>query len=206
MFGIGIPTLNRADLLVPSLEKYATDFPQTDIHVVDNGSQNILPINECFHIYDFGTNLGVAGSWNFLCKKIFEKNDYALIINDDVYLGYDKQLVNEVIDANPNTLIQSHISWSVIIVSKRMYEYIGRFDETFYPAYFEDSDYLYRMKLKGIRQAVSDKLNPDVIRISMTYEKSPEFVNESMKANRQRYIDKWGNIPLLESFLTPYNK
>lgn len=206
MFGIGIPTLNRADLLIPSLQKYANDFPQTDIHIVDNGNQDIFSINKFFHIYKPEKNLGVAGSWNFLCSKIFEKYDYALIINDDVYLGYDKELVTDVINQNQNTLIQSHISWSVIVISKHLYEYIGNFDETFYPAYFEDSDYLYRMKLNGIRQAVSEKLNPEIIRISMTYEKSPEFVNESMKVNRQRYIDKWGNIPLLETFLTPYNK
>jgi GT2 family glycosyltransferase len=87
-----------------------------------------------------------------------------------------------------------------------MYDYIGEFDETFYPAYYEDSDYLYRMKLKGIRQDVDDTLNPEVIRISMTQERDPELVNESMRVNRERYIDKWGNSPLLETYLTPYNK
>jgi GT2 family glycosyltransferase len=83
---------------------------------------------------------------------------------------------------------------------------VGDFDEIFYPAYYEDSDYLYRMKIKGKRQEVEEKLNPEVIRISMTQEKSPEFVNASMQANRLRYIEKWGNSPLLETFLTPYNK
>jgi len=40
----------------------------------------------------------------------------------------------------------------------------------------------------------------------MTQEKNPELVNNSMHINRLRYIEKWGNSPLLETFLTPYNK
>jgi hypothetical protein len=40
-FAIGIPTLNRADLLVPSLLKYINDFPGVKIFVLDNGNQDI---------------------------------------------------------------------------------------------------------------------------------------------------------------------
>ena len=204
-FAIGIPTLNRADLLIPSLLKYTDDFKNIDIHVVDNGKQSLTAADK-IHIYEQQQNLGVAASWNLLCNKIFETHSHALILNDDVYLGYDTQRVNNVISKYPYSLVQSHISWSVILISKHMYDYIGAFDETFHPAYYEDSDYLYRMKLKGIIQDVDVTLNPEVVRISMTQEKDPELVNESMRVNRERYIEKWGNSPLLETFLTPYNK
>jgi hypothetical protein len=40
-FAIGIPTLNRFDLLHPALMFYKQDFPNTKIYVVDNGNQNI---------------------------------------------------------------------------------------------------------------------------------------------------------------------
>lgn len=210
-FAIGIPTLNRGvDLLLPSLIKYATDdFPEISIHVVDNGKQNLSFVSDlvpCVHVYEQQHNLGVAASWNFLCKKIFQEHDYAVLLNDDIYLGYGTQTINNSIQKYPYSLIQSNISWSVIIISKYIYDYIGEFDETFYPAYYEDSDYLYRMKLKGLRQDVDAELTPSVIRISMTQEKDPELVNESMRVNRERYIEKWGNSPLLETFLTPYNK
>jgi GT2 family glycosyltransferase len=210
-FAIGIPTLNRGfDLLLPSLIKYTTgDFKDIDIHIVDNGKQNLKFFSDLApktHIYEQQYNLGVAASWNMLCNKIFETHSHALILNDDVYLGYDTQRVNDIISKYPYSLVQSHISWSVILISKHMYDYIGAFDETFYPAYYEDSDYLYRMKLKGIIQDVDESLNPKTIRISMTQEKDPELVNESMRVNRERYIEKWGNSPLLETYLTPYNK
>jgi GT2 family glycosyltransferase len=208
-FAIGIPTLNRSDLLLPTLIKYVTeDFKDIEIHIIDNGKQDLsfLNIIPNVFLYEEDKNIGVAASWNKLCKIIFEKHNHALILNDDVYLGYNTDNVNSVIEKYKYSLVQSFVSWSVILMSKYMYDYIGDFDETFYPAYYEDSDYLYRMKLKGIRQDVEAELNPQTVRISMTQERDPELVNASMQENRLRYIEKWGNSPLLETFLTPYNK
>jgi GT2 family glycosyltransferase len=208
-FAIGIPTLNRADLLLPTFAKYVTeDFKNIEIHIIDNGKQDLSFLNVFPNVivYEQDHNIGVAASWNKLCKIIFEKHNHALILNDDVYLGYNTDTINSVIAKYEYSLVQSYVSWSVILMSKYMYDYIGDFDETFYPAYYEDSDYLYRMKLKGIRQDVEAELNPQTVRISMTQERDPELVNASMEANRLRYIEKWGNSPLLETFLTPYNK
>lgn len=208
-FAIGIPTLNRSDLLLPTLIKYVTeDFKDIEIHIIDNGKQDLsfLNIIPNVFLYEEDKNIGVAASWNKLCRTIFEKHSHALILNDDVYLGYNTDTVNSVIQKYEYSLVQSFVSWSVILISKYMYDYIGDFDEVFYPAYYEDSDYLYRMKLKGIRQDVEAELNPLTVRISMTQERDPELVNASMQINRLRYIEKWGNSPLLETFLTPYNK
>jgi hypothetical protein len=137
---------------------------------------------------------------------IFKKYDYALILNDDVYLGYDTDTVEKAISCSPAGFIQSEKSWSVFIISYNFYHAFGEFDETFYPAYYEDSDYLYRMKLFGVRQTIDPTLNPQIARISMTYEKDPELVNNAMQVNRERYIEKWGGLPLMERYLTPYNQ
>jgi GT2 family glycosyltransferase len=207
-FAIGIPTLNRADLLIPSIKKYVQDFNGVEIHIIDNGDQDLEKYEKYDNIFVHTQhkNIGVAASWNMLCDIIYAKHDWALLLNDDVYLGYDADTINQVIDDN-NTfgLIQSHLNFSVILLQKEFFEFVGRFDEKFYPAYYEDSDYLYRMKLLGVFQGVDAKLNPKDARVSQTYEKSPEFVNDAMKYSRLRYIEKWGNIPLLETYKTPYN-
>jgi GT2 family glycosyltransferase len=207
-FAIGIPTLNRADLLIPSLMKYVQDFNFIEIHIIDNGDQDLEKYEKYDNIFVHTQekNIGVAASWNMLCDIIYAKHNWALLLNDDVYLGYDAETINQVIDDN-NTfgLIQSHLNFSVILLQKQFFEFVGRFDEKFYPAYYEDSDYLYRMKLLGVFQGVDAKLNPKDARVSQTYEKSPEFVNDAMKYSRLRYIEKWGNIPLLETYKTPYN-
>lgn len=207
-FAIGIPTLNRADLLIPSIKKYANDFKGIQIHIIDNGNQGLerLEDYENVFVHTQPKNLGVAGSWNMLCDIIYQKHDWAFLINDDVYLGYDADTIEQVINYN-NTfgLIQSHLNFSVILLQKDFYNLVGRFDDKFYPAYYEDSDYLYRMKLLGVFQGVDAKLNPIDARVSQTYEKAPDFVNDAMKYSRQRYIEKWGNSPLLEKFKIPFN-
>ena len=85
-FAIGIPTLNRYDLLKPCLMLYERDFPNIDIFVIDNGKQGI----SCGKVMvtDMDQNIGVAASWNILCDKIYSTGaDHALILNDDIYLG-----------------------------------------------------------------------------------------------------------------------
>jgi hypothetical protein len=205
MFSIGIPTLNRADLLNPSLQKYQRDFKGIDIHIIDNGQQELLK-TENTHIHKEDFNLGVAASWNKLCRIIFQKNDWALLINDDIYLGYTPNTVNAAILKSRVGIVQSAFNWSVILISKKLYEKVGEFDETFFPAYYEDSDYMYRLQMLRLRHEVDLSLNPLVVLQSQTYYKAPELVNKAMKENRLRYIEKWGNSPLLEIFKTPYNK
>jgi len=72
-FAIGIPTLNRADLLLPTLAKYVTeDFKNIEIHIIDNGKQDLsfLMIFPNVIVYEQDHNIGVAASWNKLCKII----------------------------------------------------------------------------------------------------------------------------------------
>lgn len=205
LFSIGIPTLNRADLLIPSLKKYVNDFLDTDIYIIDNGAQSIDFVHKNVHNLVQKRNIGVAASWNKLCKEIFKTKDWALLVNDDVYLGYGNIRVNMCIEMSEVGLVQSELNWSVVLINKDLYEYIGDFDEDFYPAYFEDSDYMYRLKLRGLLHEVNNKLNPINGMVSQTYEKAPELVNLAMKYNRERYIEKWGNIPMFETFNLPFN-
>jgi GT2 family glycosyltransferase len=205
-FAIGIPTLNRHDLLWPTLEKYVQDFPDFDIYIVDNGRTNLKFDNPYVHIITPEKNLGVAASWNLLIDTIFENHDYALILNDDIYCGFNSETVFDAIMVHPDMFVRSSASWSVFLMSKFVFNTVGRFDETFYPAYYEDSDYIRRMYLLSIPQIIDDSLYPQIFRISGTYEKAPDLVNRAMQENRERYIRKWGNVPLLETFTTPYNK
>jgi len=205
LFSIGIPTLNRADLLIPALKNYVLDFQNTDLHIIDNGKQNIDFVHDSVQIYVQEQNIGVAASWNKLCKEIFKTKDWALLVNDDVYLGYTNSRVNMCIEMSETGIVQSEKSWSVLLINKDLYEFIGEFDESFFPAYFEDSDYLYRLRLNGVRQDIMHHLNPNIFRVSQTYEKAPDFVNLAMAVNKQRYIDKWGGLPYMETYTEPFD-
>lgn len=210
-FAIGIPTINRGlDLMLPSLMLYVQrDFPNTDIYIIDNGKQGLADKLKSFknvHLIEEENNLGVAASWNKLCKEfIFKNNKYALILNDDIYLGYNESLVNDVIKKNKSGFVQAHTTWAAFIISKPIFEKVGDFDENLYPAYFEDNDYLHRMKLANIMVEKSMKLVPLVMRHSSSINKDPKLNKDFIK-NKNYFIDKWGGEPNREKFKKPFNK
>lgn len=204
-FQIGIPTLNRMDLLAAPLHFYANqDFSDTKLFVVDNGNQN-FPIYPNIEIIKNEQNVGVGASWNQLCDKIFETSDYALILNDDIYLGKSTEYINVLINKYPNHFITATSDWCAFILPKTIWKSVGRFDECFFPAYYEDNSYAYRMKLQKKIHIKTPLLNPFVYKSSQTLEKDYSIL-ESRKKNRDLYIKMWGGEPTKEKFITPYGK
>jgi len=83
-FQIGIPTLNRFDLLMPSLLMYSNQFPDTKIYILDNGNQKIMQsdfiknspkLSKNLVVIEKEQNIGVGASWNILCDEIFKESD-----------------------------------------------------------------------------------------------------------------------------------
>jgi GT2 family glycosyltransferase len=210
-FAIGIPTLNRADLLIPSLEAYAKDFDGIKIYIVDNGNQIELfnwlnQVDNPNHEVVFPSeNLGVAKSWNTLLDSIYKEHEYALILNDDIYLGLHKNYIENLIERyQSQVLLTNPIDWCVFLMPKSTYIEHGKFDEQFYPAYCEDNDYVYRLKLKGQKVFKTPDLIPKVHRASMTLERD-YTLQTAYHENKEKYIEKWGGAPDFELFKKPYN-
>lgn len=205
-FAIGIPTINRYDLLEESLQKYLiSDFINTKIFIVDNGNQMINIKHPNLTIIRSSKNLGVSGSWNILSTLIFDKYEYCLFLNDDIYFGKKEEEINVFLKNYENE--DFHVSfhnWSAFILPKKTYRKVGSFDSNFYPAYFEDNDYFYRMKLQNLSYHQTEKLNCEIFRNSMTIQKDPT-INKNFEKNREYYIQKWGGAPTLEKFVTPFN-
>lgn len=210
-FAIGIPSLNRADLLIPSLESYIKDFEGIEIHIVDNGGQKAILDWACRNqtniiLHPQIENLGVAKSWNTLLDAIYKEHEYAMILNDDIYLGYGKSHIENLIDKySTQKLMTNPIDWCVFVMPKATYIENGKFDEQFYPAYCEDNDYVYRLKLKGHKVYKTHELIPKVHRASMTLEKD-YTLQTAFHENKERYVQKWGGAPDFEIFKNPYNK
>lgn len=198
--GVGIPTYNRYDLLEPALRKYTADFRETNIYVVDNGQQNIP--KGAYELVKNNNNIGVGATWNQLCSLIFSKFEYALILNDDIYLGRVYQEVVELLSKKRPLFIRATPDWCVFALHKEAYEKVGCFDECFYPAYYEDKSYEYRMKLKGIPTLKHPFLNPITYQSSKTLEKDPTIF-EAAKKNKKLYVEMWGGEPGKERLKQP---
>lgn len=206
-FAIGIPTLNRFDLLHPALLFYIRDFPDTKIYIIDNGNQGISDKikHKNIEVFEQKENLGVANSWNILCKKIFEENDYAIMLNDDIYFGRKEWEVDNLLTNFEKQFYVSMQDWCVFILPKTTYKKVGNFDGEFYPAYYEDNDYMYRMKLLGINMFKIPFLNPFLYQSSQTLDRLPELA-KLIEKNKERYILKWGGLPNKETFKKPFNQ
>ena len=87
-------------------------------------------------------------------------------------------------------------------------EYFGLFDQKFYPAYFEDNDFHYRIKLAKMRCVCTNS--------ALYYHYGSRTVKEHEEVgnvnkhyflqNKQRYAEKWGGKPGSEKYKTPFNE
>jgi hypothetical protein len=216
-FCIGIPTINRVDLLFPALLYYTQqDFANTEIFIIDNGNQNwndksVVTSNSNIHLEIRGSNLGVAASWNRLCELAWDKGyTHILMMNDDVCLGYDEAEINNLIHNFPYTFWHSKTGYTCFMLPKSVWDKVGRFDEEFIGAYAEDLDYSYRNKLNNVEEHETFMLTPKLFRSSMSVSKD-KSLNKNYERNIKYYCDKWGcpdvlNPFGLETFTTPFNK
>lgn len=145
--------------------------------------------------------------------KRFEKGDIGMVSCMDVsgemnqfnilpqLIGILNAQEKEKVDEAP------HPHFSAFMVSKECWEAVGEFDELFAPAYFEDNDYHYRMKLLGVPAIVLPS--------AMFYHYGSRTQNEADTApivsggmfenNRANFVKKWGGLPDQEKFVHPYN-
>lgn len=203
-FAVGIPTINRADLLNEALFKYFDDFPNAEILIVDNGKQEIAKRKNNFRIFKTDKNYGVAKSWNFLCKQAFKTVDYILMLNDDIYLGKNQKDIYKFIKRTSFDLVHSERHFCSYILPKRIFKE-NIFDENFYPAYFEDNDFKYRLLLQKKKIVSSSFLNPIVYRNSQTILKD-RSLNDKFMDNQNYYVKKWGGLPKEEKYIKPFNQ
>jgi GT2 family glycosyltransferase len=202
---LGIPTINRADLLNEALDKYRWTWSKRHIYIVDNGNQEIDDSNPWVHIHRPFKNLGVSASWNWCLKKAFENGyTHIAILNDDIVWEKTIDQIEQFIKDNPAGLYVSGGTWCCFILSYEAFMKVGGFDEGFYPAYFEDNDFCYRCRLAEIPRVTDPFFSPEVYRNSMTIDKDGSL-NTNFDINKEKFAVKWGGEPGKEKFKVPYD-
>ena len=102
-----------------------------------------------------------------------------------------------------------HPNFSAFMLSRECWDTIGEFDELYAPAYFEDNDFHYRMKLADIAAIVY----PPALfyhfgsgtQNNANENGQPMVPGPMFENNRAFYVKKWGGLPDHETFTTPYN-
>lgn len=155
-------------------------------------------------------NIGVANGWNsFIDSARKDGFDAVIIANDDIYLheGTLQRFVQEM-QSSKFVSFEGMNAFSFFGIHLDYAAEIGDFDEEFWPAYFEDNDYHYRMKLQGF--AGTHVAEPSYFHAgsatlsTFTYERR-QMHHHNFNKNKRYYIAKWGGLPGYEFYTTPFN-
>jgi GT2 family glycosyltransferase len=146
-----VPVLNRYDLLVKMLG--SVDYPVKHLLVIDNGGgieslDKPEPV-EKLTVWNMPANFGVAASWN-LGIKAFRNDDVFFFASND--MTFEPGALKALGDAERDavTLSMQFPHFHTFAVGVDVVARVGLFDESFFPAYCEDIDYLWRCEREGV--------------------------------------------------------
>lgn len=205
-----IPAIMRetTDLCVESIlaKDSAAGFSPDELLIVDNsrdGWGNTYGLRT-YRDPD-GHNLGVARAWNVGACEVLERGlDYLVICSASMRFGpilhttWRAQIEEfwgaRVIEA------QTH-SWHAIALHRSTFERIGLFDPAFYPAYIEQIDWCYRLRMVGWEQGfVRITFNA----MSMGVAMHAPLVSCPAAPLLGHYRSKWGGDKGEERWTLPY--
>lgn len=190
-----------------------------EIIVIDNsgdgsGAHHLKPLIDKFtnvFIWPQERNLGVAGSWNKFHDTI--QNDYIIIANDDVTVHpYSIEYLLQATNKHPNEVLFSGSSssgnaFSFFLLKQEGYKKIGGFDTAFYPAYYEDNDYVIRANLLGYNLIALDYVTYDHKPSSTLARYSAaemETHHHNFQRNTRYFVSKWGGLPNAITYKEPF--
>jgi len=172
---------------------------------------------------NWDVNNGVAVAWNHFLTWGAEMNlDTLIVSNDDVVCSPDaiRILVSDLPDYDllSPAMHESAGGWideentDFACWAVRPREFIdkfGLFDENFRPAYFEDNDMHYRIKVAGGRFGVDQdaymKHYGSVTQFWDGNEEGRVVSHAQFESNRNYYVAKWGGTPTNEAYDLPFN-
>lgn len=205
-FVVAVPTLSCYDMLQVCLRSVlaGTARPR-EVCVLDNGGgyvpeDDLLASGVPIRVERPETNLGVAGSWNRL-HELYAPAD-VVYMNDDLVLAPD--VLERVLESPypfASAFPEGDSVWSCFLQRESVWERVGEYDTGFFPAYFEDDDYRYRMKLVGLYPRMITSHAGLIHWKSATGGEAFTL----FERNGRRFVAKWGGAPRAEVYTTPWN-
>jgi GT2 family glycosyltransferase len=155
-----VPVLNRYDLLQRMLN--SVDVPVDHLLIIDNGASHqtalTLDLGDNFkkvtHL-PMPANLGVSGSWNLGIKSFPYAQRWFIVSNDVVFEPGALEKLSQA-RRDEITLTGDAPHWQAFALGDEAVSDIGLFDESLFPAYFEDNDYSRRAEFVGVNIRLLD--------------------------------------------------
>jgi hypothetical protein len=176
-FSLGIPLYDKPymiDMLIDSINR-SISKPKIVIFIVngkDYISEKVFDFKFEYVIIKNSSNIGVSSSWNKICKISYEEYECenVILMNEDVIV--DEYLFHNLINSdgkitfvnvdcsNNNVYFERYTvvysaGYSCFKINNFLYSKVGEFDENFFPAYYEDSDYEKRIEIHQLNHLKS---------------------------------------------------
>jgi hypothetical protein len=170
-------------------------------------------------------NIGCSGAWNLIIKSYITSPCW-LITNHDISFspGFLKTLAEKAMHEETGIVFGEKDTntnfgkWDIFLIKDWVIRECGLFDENFYPAYCEDTDYFLRLS-NCIPPIKFDCVNQKYLHGQIDYETTgsqtwrsdltlSEKLLKAHTLNEQNYlIKKWGpNWSRYQPYKTPFNK
>jgi GT2 family glycosyltransferase len=130
----------------------SVDVPVDHLLVIDNGTGADLTFNDNFKrvtVLDLPANQGVSGSWNLGIKSFPYAQRWFIVSNDVVFEPGALEMLAQA-RRDEITLTGDAPHWQAFALGDEAVNDIGLFDESLFPAYFEDNDYMRRAEFVGV--------------------------------------------------------
>lgn len=212
---IVLPALN------PEWAHACTESMHADLRirtlVVDNTRFGLRdePISRWVFRPPSGENVGVAASWNVgLDLAIQEEADWLVVLSEAVRFGAkggcDLLWALSSCSRHFPILHANQFGWHLQAIRRSTWERVGPFDPIFKPAYFEDTDYLYRMGLAGLPSPRENggrfaHAELDAIDLGAGHSIQQGLAAIRMGDMEGHYVRKWGGRQGRELWRHPYN-
>jgi GT2 family glycosyltransferase len=203
---LAVPCVRRYDLLQKLFESAELGSVKPDRYlVVDNGTTlpaeraaGRIRLPESTVVYSPGRNMGVSASWNYIFQHC---PDWVIVANDDIELG--KETLESFVACAESTDAEfissaAGATFCLFLMKHGCYSKVGGFDEVFYPAYFEDNDYHWRMKAVPIKETRVDHAAFTHVGSAWLKSMTPQERGEHdhrFRCNQEYYCQKWGGLP-----------
>ena len=215
---LGIPVLNRGDLLTRCVD--SIDYPVKRLVIINNGNDESVAasiacaqrLRSNIETIRPPSNLGVAASWNYFLRHY--DAPYYLICGSDIrFASGDIEKIADFVARGPDyAIVFGNHGYSLFALTRLGRDLVGYFDENFYPAYLEDCDHFYRVKLL-------DGHSADVPGLAAIHGEAPHWGSSTILSDpvlHQRnaithannfayYRAKWGGINGQEAYVHPFN-
>ena len=206
-----IPTLSPAgaDRTVRLIESAIRGtLAPSQILVVDNGGHfsekttGTWRDDHLVSVFAPGKNIGVGPAWNEALRRF--RGMWVIFANDDITLALDSINILDRTCRNEGAMMvgtEGH-SFSLFLMHPHLVWKVGYFDEGFAPAYYEDTDYLRRMRVAGVERVIVETGAKHVEQSTsrdMGWDAS-ELINQQSI----RYDLKWGGLPGRETNQHPW--